>query len=150
MKGRNIMATKNICEVDLLSCMTENTNAIVEENGSLRRVNLNDLIVNSNDSIMNSVVGFMDVSKNIYSTTDENSHDNTVHTLWTATENCWCCVYGKAYADSSYSASLYLDGCRVALFDTAQYTSVCFPMKKGQTLSKGNGYVIVNFYGMFF
>ena len=38
------MSTKNICEVDLLTNITENTNAIVEENGSLRRVNLIDMI----------------------------------------------------------------------------------------------------------
>ena len=34
------MSIKNICEVDLLTTMTENTNTIVEENGNLRRVNL--------------------------------------------------------------------------------------------------------------
>jgi hypothetical protein len=34
------MSTKNICEVDLMATMSEGTNAIVEENGNLRRVNL--------------------------------------------------------------------------------------------------------------
>lgn len=34
------MSIKNICEVDLLTTMTKNTNVIVEENGNLRRMNL--------------------------------------------------------------------------------------------------------------
>ena len=36
------MATKNICDVDLLTNITEDTKAIVEENGNLHRINIID------------------------------------------------------------------------------------------------------------
>ena len=38
------MANQNICEVELLTGITEDTNGLVEENGILRRINLIDMI----------------------------------------------------------------------------------------------------------
>ena len=40
------MANRNICDVDTLSTMSENTNVIVEENGVLNKLNLQNEIDN--------------------------------------------------------------------------------------------------------
>lgn len=52
------MADRNICDVELLSSMSENTNVIVEENGVLSKLNLNDEIDNKiTTAINNSKIG---------------------------------------------------------------------------------------------
>lgn len=93
-------------------------------------------------------IGCINVSKKLYEITDENAIDGLLHVLWTATEDCWCSIDGKAYANNSYAASIYLNGVRVAIFYGEQTSSVIFPVKKGQTVTKGNGYVTAYFYGM--
>ena len=41
------MADRNICDVELLDSMSENTNVLIEENGSLKKLNLKDEIDNN-------------------------------------------------------------------------------------------------------
>lgn len=50
------MADKNICEVSLLDSMTENTNVLVEENGTLNKLNLNNEL-NTLDNKLSETIG---------------------------------------------------------------------------------------------
>lgn len=52
------MANRNICDVDTLSTMSENTNVIVEENGLLNKLNLQNEI----DNKINTHFGSTDIS----------------------------------------------------------------------------------------
>jgi hypothetical protein len=104
--------------------------------------------VPSVDCLNGNTNRFIDTSKMLFEKQDANTNDNIVHELWTATENCWCVICAKAADENTYCSTIRLDGKEVAWFYQAQYTSVVFPVKKGQQVSKGNGTVFAYFYAM--
>lgn len=98
--------------------------------------------------LLNNTVGFIDVSRKLYEVKDVNATSDTIIHLWTATENCWCYLGGNAAGDGQYVARAYLDDVNIAAFWNVWPTSILFPVKKGQTLTKGNGHMSATFYGM--
>lgn len=73
----------------------------------------------------------------------ETSHptDNTSYKIWTATEDCWATGYGSAYGNFNYNLYISIGDTRVISIVSANDNCFIFPVKKGQTVYKANGYL---------
>lgn len=68
------MADRNICDVELLGSMSEDTNVLIEENGSLKKLNLKNEIDNKINNAVNEINTKLDTLEEFTSQCQISSH----------------------------------------------------------------------------